>query len=268
MASDAVASGLDAAAVVATRPYYKIDASSPSPLPYSAFTPPLTPEDAVRLLVFFVEGEGAPVLHTACDAATAALKGALPPGASVHVSRRDGRHMTLFQTSHPQCLCPDATNPEARGPAPPPGAPPPGAVAREVDAARALAAAAAPPTLTAHSIVLAKSGTLLLLLTEEGGAGRVAALRAAAAAAFPGTAVRQPAIMHVTLARVLSPLTPAETGAVAAAVAGAAGGVAGARFVPGCVSHVCEATFATVAGARVDLAWRGGEPRNMDVTCP
>ena len=265
MAADAVAQGLDAAAVAATAPYYKVDRSSSTPLPlsYTAFTPPLAP-DAVRLLVFFLEGSsGADALHAVCDAAVAAATAALPRGAVVHTAARCGRHMTVFQTSHPQALCPTPLKANddgsARAAAPPPGAPPPGAVDAEINAARALAAAHAPPTLVAHSIALARSGALLLLLTEAGGDGRVSALRSAAATTFPGCGVRQPAIMHVTLGRVLTPLTPAaEVAAVAAAIAPASAAVAGVQCTPRAVSHVCEETFATVAGPRVDCAWGGG----------
>ena len=264
MAADAVGQGLDAAAVAATAPYYEIDRASSTPLPlsYTAFTPPLAPA-AVRLLVFFLEGSpGADALHAACDAAMTAAKASLPRGAIVHASALRGRHMTVFQTSHPQALCPTplVTNADgsARAAAPPPGPPPPGAVDAEIEAARALAAAHAPPTLVGHSIALARSGALLLLLTEAGGDGRVAALRAAAATTFPGCGVRQPAIMHVTLGRVLTPLTAADVLAVANAVAPASAAAAGVECTPRAVSHVCEETFATVAGPRVDCVWGGG----------
>lgn len=259
MATKTLSSGLDAGAVTATAPYYRRGGdggASPAPLDYTALTPPLTPE-SVRLLVFFLESA---TLHAACDAAVAALRKSLPAGAALHASLPGSRHVTLFQTSHPQCLWPGGAY--MRAAVPPPGAPAPGAVDFEVAATRALAASHPPPRLTAHSIALAPSGTLLLLLTEGGGGddgappgGVVAALRSAAAAALPGCPVRQPAIMHVTLGRMITDLSVQAAREAAAAVARVP--VAGLAFTPSCLSHVCEATFATVQGARVDAAWGG-----------
>jgi hypothetical protein len=257
MAAKTLATGLDAGAVTATAPYYERrgggEGVSPSPLAYAAFTPPLAPA-AVRLLVFFLKDDA---LHAACDAAVDALRAALPARAAFHASLPSGRHMTVFQTSHPQCLWPGVGTSSV----PPPGAPTAGAVSAEVAAARALAAATRPPRLIAHSIVLAPSGTLVLLLTEGGGGeagGVVASLRAAAAAALPGCPVRQPAIMHVTLGRVLTELRVEEAREAAAAAARAVAAARGLGFTPAALTHVCEATFATVQGPRVDAPWGHG----------
>ena len=159
------------------------------------------------------------------------------------------------------------------------GAPPEGALAREIAAARAAAlAVGSPPRLVAHRVFLARSGALLLTLTEEAAAagesvddggknkdnqgGRVAALRREASSRMPRASKWQPAILHVTLGRMLAPLpTPKAAARVSRAAEEAARPfLAEAKerkkaWVPSALAHVVENTFASVDGESVLLSF-------------
>ena len=218
-----------------------------------------------------------------------------------------GRHMTVFQASHPASIVPDSTSLAAAEEEEDGeegekekvgggntaaaagdnassqlntllGAPPEGALAREIAAARDVAlSVGSPPRLVAHRVFLARSGALLLTLTEgeaseegegDGGGkkkerqsgGRVAALRREAALRMPRASKRQPAILHVTLGRLLAPLPSAEA---AARVSKAAEEAAKPflleakqtqkAWVPRFLAHVVEDTFASVDGESVLL---------------
>lgn len=317
----------------------------PSAKRYSEFSPPLAPA-AIRLLLFFLDGEasdadpGVGLLRAAGDAAVKAALAELeeldrereqreengatkenhrdssgsPPfpfpslASALHVT--PGRHMTVFQASHPASIVPDSTSTstssaeeEGEGAKKEKGsekkgnhddgalvllgAPPEGALAREVAAAREAAlAVGAPPRLVPHKVFLARSGALLLTLTEEAAAaggekgeeregeggegargtrpllsgGRVAALRREASLRMPRASKRQPAILHVTLGRLLAPLPSAEAAARVSKASEAAAKPfllkakeTRQAWVPSALAHVVENTFASVDGDNVLL---------------
>lgn len=296
--------------------------TKPAAKRYSEFSPPLAPA-AIRLLLFFLDGEesdsdpGVLPLRAAGDAAVEAVLAELeaidreresaegenpiknendespfPSLASAfHVT--PGRHMTVFQASHPASIVPDSTSSEVdddgeekeeeakveKDDGAPPlllGAPPAGALEREIAAARATAlAVGSPPRLVPHRVFLARSGALLLTLTEEAaateaaggedgntkqtGSGRVAALRREASVRMPRASRRQPAILHITLGRLLSSLPTASAAARVSRAAEEAARpfLAEARekkkvWIPA-LSHVIEDTFASVDGRSVLL---------------
>ena len=172
------------------------------------------------------------------------------------------------------------------------GAPPEGALAREIAAAREVAlAVGAPPRLVAHRVFLARSGALLLTLTEEAegggeegkrgeeekrgesrgggrgrrqGGGRVAALRQGAALRMPRASKRQPAILHVTLGRLLARLPAGAAARVSKAAEDAAkpfllrAKESRQAWVPSFLAHVVEDTFASVDGESVLLPFERG----------
>ena len=308
--------------------------SKPSAKRYCEFSPPLAPA-AIRLLLFFLDGEdsdsdpGVALLRAAGDAAVGAALAELEEldklnddgekeqqqqhqqngekendhpfpslASALHVT--PGRHMTVFQASHPASIVPDSTSAEDGGEGAKEdtncgngggissngngndaplllGAPPEGALAREIAAAREAAlAVGVPPRLVPHRVFLARSGALLLTLTEEAtggeesekggqrgnqsGGGRVAALRREASLRMPRASKRQPAILHVTLGRLLAPLPSAEAAARVSRAAEEAARpfLVEARegrkaWIPSALAHVVENTFASVDGESVLL---------------
>ena len=304
--------------------------AKPEAKKYSEFSPPLAPA-AIRLLLFFLDGResdsdpGVDLLRAAGDAAVTAALAALEeldgeeeeeeeeevkekgghngremdnnerssfPSLASAFHATPGRHMTVFQASHPASIVPDSTSlvsvedgegekeAEEGGNNNDEGAlfgkPPEGALAREIAAAREAAlAVGAPPRLVADRVFLARSGALLLTLTEEAAGeekegekeeerrrsgGRVAALRKEAALRMPRASKRQPAILHVTLGRLLAPLPSVEAAARVSKAAEEAAEpfLIKAResrkaWVPSFLAHVVEDTFASVDGESVLL---------------
>ena len=329
-AAGAEAGEEDGAAAAAASRKRRRRTAKPSAKRYSEFSPSLAPA-AIRLLLFFLDGEasdadpGVDLLRAAGDAAVGAALAELEEldgereaereeqedgatkenesdsgspfpslASALHVT--PGRHMTVFQASHPASIVPDSTSAEDGEGAKKEGekgnhdgggggdcgddallllgAPPEGALAREIAAAREAAlAVGAPPRLVPHRVFLARSGALLLTLTEEaaGGeekgegatrrsGGRVAALRREASLRMPRASKRQPAILHVTLGRLLAPLPSAKAAARVskAAEEGAKPFILKAKqsrkaWVPSGLAHVVENTFASVDGESVLL---------------
>ncbi|CAK4825996.1 unnamed protein product [Aphanomyces euteiches] len=106
---------------------------------------------------------------------------------SIHLNTEASMHVTLFHTSHPDDR--RAFSPEIR--------------AQELDVLRRIAASVPGFTLKVHSIVIASSGSIVMLFEDpEDGIERI---RDQARSAFPSMPKKQPAIIHSTLARVLSP---------------------------------------------------------------
>jgi len=344
------AAGGGGGAVVTGRRHQK-RTTEPSAKRYSEFSPPLAP-GAIRLLLFFLDGEGsdcdpgADLLRAAGDAAVRAALAELEaldgeeeeaekeergkgkdvdsspfPSLASAFHATPGRHMTVFQASHPASVVPDSTSfaeedgegekekveeegnsggggGNGGGKSTPLGAPPEGALAREIAAAREAAlAVGAPPRLVAHRVFLARSGALLLTLTEEAGGGgeegkrgeeemrgeeekrgesrgggrgrrqgggRVAALRQGAALRMPRASKRQPAILHVTLGRLLARLPAGAAARVSKAAEEAAkpfllrAKESRQAWVPSFLAHVVEDTFASVDGESVLLPFERG----------
>ena len=339
------AAGGGGGAVVTGRRRHQKRTTEPSAKRYSEFSPPLAP-GAIRLLLFFLDGEGsdcdpgADLLRAAGDAAVRAALAELEaldgeeeeaekeernkgkdvdsspfPSLASAFHATPGRHMTVFQASHPASVVPDSTSfaEEDRegekekveeegnsgggggnggGKSTLLGAPPEGALAREIAAAREAAlAVGAPPRLVAHRVFLARSGALLLTLTEEAegggeegkrgdeekrgesrgggrgrrqGGGRVAALRQGAALRMPRASKRQPAILHVTLGRLLARLPAGAAARVSKAAEEAAkpflqrAKESRQAWVPSFLAHVVEDTFASVDGESVLLPFERG----------
>ncbi|KAH9127595.1 hypothetical protein LEN26_001383 [Aphanomyces euteiches] len=106
---------------------------------------------------------------------------------SIHLNTEASMHVTLFHTSHPDDR--RAFSPEIR--------------AQELDVLRRIAASVPGFTLKVHSIVIASSGSIVMLFEDpEDGIERI---RNQARSAFPSMPKKQPAIIHSTLARMLSP---------------------------------------------------------------
>ena len=345
------AAGGGGGAVVTGRRRHQKRTTEPSAKRYSEFSPPLAP-GAIRLLLFFLDGEGsdcdpgADLLRAAGDAAVRAALAELEaldgeeeeaekeernkgkdvdsspfPSLASAFHATPGRHMTVFQASHPASVVPDSTSfaeedgegekekveeegnsggggGNGGGKSTLLGAPPEGALAREIAAAREAAlAVGAPPRLVAHRVFLARSGALLLTLTEEAegggeegkrgeeemrgeeekrgesrgggrgrrqGGGRVAALRQGAALRMPRASKRQPAILHVTLGRLLARLPAGAAARVSKAAEEAAkpfllrAKESRQAWVPSFLAHVVEDTFASVDGESVLLPFERG----------
>ena len=104
--------------------------------------------------------------------------------------------------------------------------------------------------------MLTRSGTLILGWTDAGGADGVNELRAALRTAFPGATHRQPAIIHTTLFRIVSPeALPADAiAAIGAECQRWTERLAGAVLAPRSLWFVNELQFSTIEGEREILA--------------
>ncbi|CAK4275596.1 unnamed protein product [Aphanomyces euteiches] len=129
----------------------------------------------------------APEAARVCFEAATEIASVVHAPNSIHLNTEASMHVTLFHTSHPDDR--RAFSPEIR--------------AQELDVLRRIAASVPGFTLKVHSIVIASSGSIVMLFEDpEDGIERI---RDQARSAFPSMPKKQPAIIHSTLARVLSP---------------------------------------------------------------
>lgn len=170
-----------------------------TPKKYVDLTPSLK-FPTVRLVVLPLES--APELVTSCGAATKAVRKALPPGTVVFETPKSNLHCTVFKLSSPTDPVTDPLVRRMEGEEAYTGVPGAKVLEKEKIQVKRMAKAIKTPRLVIDKLLFTTDGTLILALVDSD--GYFERLRSAHRKAFPGATKRQPQIIHITLARVLT----------------------------------------------------------------